>query len=164
MLVGHSYAGMVITGVAAKMPKRLRHLIYLDSYLPLEGESEIELRPPDQQERYRTDLDSGITLRQIPLALLGITDPKMSQWVQERLIPHPYSTYEDPPPSGAPESEFIPRTYIHCTLPPLAPWIKPFVTRARKPGWNMVTLETGHDVMITHPNDLAGILLRIACS
>ena len=46
ILVGHSYGGMVITGVAAKEPQRLAHLVYLDAYLPMEGENEIALWPP----------------------------------------------------------------------------------------------------------------------
>jgi pimeloyl-ACP methyl ester carboxylesterase len=50
VLVGHSYGGMVITGVAAKEPQRLSQLVYLDAYLPLEGENEIALWPPDQRE------------------------------------------------------------------------------------------------------------------
>jgi pimeloyl-ACP methyl ester carboxylesterase len=162
VLVGHSYAGMVITGVAAKAPERLRHLVYLDAYLPLEGENEIVLWPPEQQERYRADLASGRKLRQIPLPLLGITDPKLSEWVQERLTPHPYSTYEDPPAPATPESAALPRTYVHCTLGPFATWTAPFVVRARKFGWAVYTLAAGHDVMITQPNELADILLRIA--
>ena len=162
VLVGHSYAGMVITGVAAKAARRLAQLVYLDAYLPLEGESEIDLWPPEQRERYRADLGSGIKFRQIPLSLLGITDPKMSEWVQERLTPHPYSTYEDPPPSGTPESAFVPRTYVHCTVGPFASWTEPFAARARRLGWNVQTIAASHDVMITHPNELAEILLRIA--
>ena len=43
VLVGHSYAGMVITGVAVEEPKRLAHLVYLDAYVPFEGENEISL-------------------------------------------------------------------------------------------------------------------------
>src|SRR5215210_5066793 len=119
VLVGHSYGGMVITGVPAKEPKRLAQLVYLDAYLPLEGENEIALWPPDQKEKYYTDLALGIRFRP-PLvsSMLGITDPKMSEWVQERLTPHPYSTYEDPPtassgnPSG--NTSNIRRTCIHC--------------------------------------------------
>ena len=56
VLVGHSYGGMVITGVAAKEPQRLTQLVYLDAYLPLEGENEIALWPSDQRKKYRTDL------------------------------------------------------------------------------------------------------------
>jgi pimeloyl-ACP methyl ester carboxylesterase len=162
VLVGHSYGGMVITGVAAKEPQRLTHLVYLDACLPLEGENEIALWPPDQKERYSTDVASGIRFRPpIQSSMLGITDPKMSAWVQERLTPHPYSTYEDPPASGTPQSASIPRTYIHCTLGPLSLWMEPFAARARKLGWNVHTMAVVHDVMITQPNKLAEILLQI---
>jgi pimeloyl-ACP methyl ester carboxylesterase len=163
VLVGHSYGGMVITGVAAKESHRLAQLVYLDAYLPLEGENEIVLWPDDQKERYRADLSSGIKFRPpIPSSILEITDPKMSDWVQERLTPHPYSTYEDPPASGTPESASIPRTYIHCTQGPFSSWMEPFAARARKLGWSVYTITDGHMVMITHPKELAEILLRIA--
>jgi pimeloyl-ACP methyl ester carboxylesterase len=163
VLVGHSYGGMVITGVAAKEPKRLIQLVYLDAYLPLEGENEIVLWPPEQKERYSTDLASGIRFRPpIASSMLAIDDPKMSKWVQERLTPHPYSTYEDPPASGTPESASIPRTYIHCTVGPLSSWMEPFAARARKLKWNVHTMAVGHEVMITHPHELAKILLQIA--
>jgi pimeloyl-ACP methyl ester carboxylesterase len=162
VLVGHSYGGMVITGVAAKEPQRLTHLVYLDAYLPFEGENEIALWPTDQKEKYLADIASGIRFRQpIPSSMLGITDPKTSEWVQERLTPHPYSTYEDPPAPGTQQSASIPRTYIHCTLGPFSSWMEPFATRARNLKWNVHTMAAGHDVMITHPNELAGILLRI---
>ena len=163
VLVGHSYGGMVITGVAAKAPKRLTQLVYFDAYLPLEGENEIELWPPDQKERYRADLASGIKFRPpVASSMLGITDPKMSKWVQERLTPHPYSTYEDSPPtSGISKSASIPRTYIHCTVGHFSSWMEPFAARARRLKWNVQTIVAGHDVMITHPKDLAEILLRI---
>jgi pimeloyl-ACP methyl ester carboxylesterase len=65
VLVGHSYGGMVITGVAAKEPQRLAQLVYLDAYLPLEGENEIALWPADQKEKYSTDLASGIRIRRL---------------------------------------------------------------------------------------------------
>ncbi|HEV3432418.1 MAG TPA: alpha/beta fold hydrolase [Nitrososphaera sp.] len=163
VLVGHSYGGMVITGVAAKEPHRLAQLVYFDAYLPLEGENEIVLWPDDQKEKYRADLASGIKFRPpIASSMLEITDPKMSDWVQERLTPHPYSTYEDPPASGTPESASIPRTYIHCTLGPLSSWMEPFAARARKLGWSVYIMAEGHAVMITHPNKLAEILLQIA--
>jgi pimeloyl-ACP methyl ester carboxylesterase len=163
VLVGHSYGGMVITGVAAKEPKRLTQLVYLDAYLPLQGENEIALWPADQKKKYHDDLASGIRFRPpVASSMLGITDPKMSRWVQERSSPHPYNTYEDPPASGTQESASIPRTYIHCTLGYFSSWMEPFAARASKLKWNVYTMAAGHGVMITHPNELAEILLRIA--
>ncbi len=166
VLVGHSYGGMVITGVSVKEPHRLSQLIYLDAYLPLKGENEIVLWPAEQKQRYYADLASGIKSRPpIASSMLGITDSKMSDWVQKRLTPHPYSTYEGAPISSSDaniESNSIARTFIHCTSGPLSSWMEPFASRARKLKWNVHTMETaGHDVMITNPKDLAKILLRI---
>jgi pimeloyl-ACP methyl ester carboxylesterase len=164
VLVGHSYGGMVITGVAASEPHRVAQLVYLDAYLPLEGESEVDLWPPDQKEKYLADVAAGVKVRQ-PLtpSMFGITDTTMSKWVEERLTPHPYSTYEDPSPASCtPESASIPRTYIHCTLGYFSSWMEPFATRARRLKWNVHTMAAGHDVMITHPKELADILLRIS--
>jgi pimeloyl-ACP methyl ester carboxylesterase len=80
VLVGHSYGGMVITGVAAKQPQRLAQLVYLDAYLPFEGENEIAIWPADQNDKYYSDLDSGIRFRPpIASSMLGISDPKMSE-------------------------------------------------------------------------------------
>ncbi len=165
ILVDHSYGGMVITGVAAKEPQRLAHLVYLDAYLPMEGENEIALWPPNQKEKYSADIASGVTsCPPIPLHMLGITDPKMSQWVKERLTAHPYSTYEDPPPSpdDPAKTASVPRTYVHCTLGPMSSWMEPFAARARKLKWGVYSVEASHDIMITHPNELAEILLQIA--
>ena len=156
---------MVITGVAAKLPQRLAHLVCLDAYLPMEGENEIAIWPPAQKESYLIDVASGIRSRPpIPSSMLGITDRKMSEWVQERLTSHPYTTYEDPPPApnDPAKTASIPRTYIHCTEGPFSSWMQPFAERARKFKWDVRTVEAGHDVMITHPNELSKILLRIA--
>ena len=110
----------------------------------MEGENEIALWPPDQKEKYFADIASGITSRPpIPSSMLGISDPKMSQWVQERLTPHPYSTYADPPPTpdDPAQSASIPRSYIHCTLGPFSSWTEPSQQRARKLKWDVYTME-----------------------
>lgn len=114
VLVGHSYAGMVITGVVAKEPNRISRLVYLDAYLPLPGESEVDLWPTDQKKKYLADIELGIRLRP-PLApsMFGITDPVISKWVQERLTPHPYNTYEDPPPTPLGDAK---KLFFYCSI------------------------------------------------
>ena len=165
VLVGNSCGGMVITGVAAREPQRLAHLVYLDAYVPFEGENEIVLWPPDEQERVRAAVMKGDRFRPLPPnfpAFLGITDPRLASWLQERLTPHPLSTYEDPPPSGSAESASIPRTYIHCTQGPTSRFFEVFASRARELGWKVHDLAAGHAAMLTHPGELAGILLEVA--
>jgi pimeloyl-ACP methyl ester carboxylesterase len=165
VLVGHSYGGMVITGVAAKDPRKLAHLVYFDAYVPFEGENEMQLWPPEEQTRMRAEIAKGNKFRPLPPnfpAFLGITDPKMAEWTQQRFTPHPMSTYEDPPPIGSPESASIPRTYIHCTEGPTAPWFEVFASRARRLGWRVHELAAGHAANVTHPKELTDILLGIA--
>jgi pimeloyl-ACP methyl ester carboxylesterase len=170
VLVGHSYAGMVITGVAAKEPERLAHLVYYDAYVPLEGENEISLWPPQEQARVQAEIAKGNRFRPLPpdgsaegfAKFLGITEPKLAEWAQQRFTPHPVSTYEDAPPPSSSKSASIPRSFIHCTVGPFAQWFGVFAERARKLGWKMYDLPAGHDAMLTHPKELAKILLRIA--
>ncbi len=164
VLVGHSYGGMVITGVATKEPRRLAHLVYFDAYAPFEGENEMQLWPPEEQARVQAEIAKGNRFRPLPPnlpALLGITDANLAEWMRERLTPHPISTYEDPPPTGREESVSIPRTFIHCTVGPLAPWFGVFAERARSLGWKVYELAAGHGANLTHPKELADILLRI---
>ena len=59
VLVGHSYAGMVITGVAATRPERLSRLVYLDAYIPSPGQSEFDLWPPEEQAMARQNIAAG---------------------------------------------------------------------------------------------------------
>jgi pimeloyl-ACP methyl ester carboxylesterase len=166
ILVGHSYGGMVITGVAAQQERyRISHLVYLDAYLPSQSESEIDFWPPDQKQKYNTDLASGIKFCQpFPPSTFGISDQEMSKWVEERLTPQPYSTYEDPPPIGIQQitSSHIACSYIHCNQGNFALRMKDFAARALKLGWNVHTMEAAHDVMITRPKELAEILLEIS--
>ncbi len=170
VLVGHSYAGMVITGVAAKEPGRLARLVYYDAYVPFEGENEESLWPPEERAKVRGEIAKGNRFRPLPpdgtpegfARFLGIMDPSMVEWAKQRFTPHPISTYEDPPPPGSAESATIPRTFIHCTVGPFAPWFGVFASRARKLGWKTFDLAAGHDAMLTHPNDLAALLLRTA--
>ena len=86
VLVGHSYAGMVITGVAASVPERLRLLIYLDAYVPEDGQIESELWPPEMRAAIQADAAAGRGLRPPPSPeFMGIADPEMAAWLRARV-------------------------------------------------------------------------------
>ncbi len=166
VLVGNSYAGMVITGVSAKEPKRLAQVVYFDAYVPFEGENEMGLWPLEEQSKVKAEIAKGNEFRPLPPnfpAFLGITDPNMAQWVQARLTPQPISTYEDSPPIGSPESALVPKSFINCTKGPYgAPLFAAFARRAHSLGWPVYELKAGHAAMLTHPKESADILLKIA--
>jgi pimeloyl-ACP methyl ester carboxylesterase len=162
-LVGHSYAGMVITGVAAKMPERIAKLIYLDAYVPLDGQSEVDLWPPPASAGLSfVRPSSGNEMRPPPApSVFGVTDPEMSDWVAARLKPQPMSTYLQVPPASSPESRAIPRAYILCTAASLLHVMAPFAARAKSDGWEVRELASGHDAMLTHPQELTNILIEL---
>ena len=164
VLVGHSYAGMVITGVAVTATERLSKLVYLDAYVPREGQSEFDLWPEEWRVKALADIEAGSTTRS-PASLfpiLGISDEKMAEWVKARLTPHPLSTYMQAPPLGTPGSKSLPRAYISCTMGQTVPIFAPFAALARSEGWDVRELATGHDAQLTAPRELAKILIELA--
>jgi pimeloyl-ACP methyl ester carboxylesterase len=162
ILVGNSYAGMVITGVAAQVPERLKCLIYLDAYVPDEGQSESDLWPAEMRAAILADDAAASGLRQPPPpALFGITDPEMTDWVKARSTPHPMATYTQPVPSGTARSAAVPRIYIHCIDGQTTPTFAPFATKAREHGWHVREMATGHVPMLTSPRELADLLLEL---
>lgn len=163
-LVGHSYAGMVITGVAAKMPGRIARLVYLDAYVPSDGQSEVDLWPPPTSAGLSFVRPSRSDEMRPPPSpsVFGVNDPKMSDWVAGRLQPQPMSTYMQAPPAGTPASRAIPRAYILCTNASLLHVMAPFAARARSDGWDVRELASGHDAMLTHPKELTEILVELA--
>jgi pimeloyl-ACP methyl ester carboxylesterase len=164
VLVGHSYAGMVITGVAATVPDRLKQLVYLDAYVPdTRRPRQIDLWPPEMRARIEAEASSNRGLRLPPSPeLMGITDPLVATWAQARITPHPMSSYTQAAPPGGARSSAIARAYIHCTEGPMAPVFAPFADTARAEGWVVREMPTGHDAMLVAPEALAELLLDLA--
>ncbi len=158
VLVGHSYGGMVVTGAAAREEDRLRSLVYLDAYLPEPGESEADIWPPTMAADVKTDFDAGRTHRSMPPPSFFGLDGDLAAWAQDRLTPQPLSVYMEPAiDEPLPE---LPARFIHCTNGPLAQVFSEFATRARARGWPVDEMSTGHDAMLTQPDELAEHLLR----
>lgn len=165
ILVGNSYAGMVITGVAAQAPERLRLLVYLDAYIPEDGQSESDLWPPERRAIAEAAEAATPGLAQAPPpALFGVTDPALAAWITARMTPQPVATYTEPVPPGNATSTALPRLFIHCTAnPPTTPDVfGPFAVTARAKGWNVREIATGHLAMLTAPVELAEMLQELA--
>ncbi|MEX0637945.1 MAG: alpha/beta hydrolase, partial [Burkholderiales bacterium] len=97
VLAGHSYAGLVISGVAARARKRLRQLVYLDALLVEDGQSWAEAFPPEvtAARRKSATMTHGVkTLPPPDPKIYGFSDPADDEWVRRRLVPHPYAPFE----------------------------------------------------------------------
>lgn len=166
VLVGHSYAGMVITGVAERLQQEraglLVHLVYLDAALPRPGDSWSSAHTEDtRQARIAASQSSGgLSFPPPDAALFGLTGDDRD-WVNRRQTPQPFRLYQQPLQFDAARVDALPRTFIDCTQPALAT-IAPSRVRVRsEPGWNVVEMATGHDPMVSEPAALSQILLDI---
>jgi pimeloyl-ACP methyl ester carboxylesterase len=163
ILVGNSYAGMVITGVAAAVPERIKMLVYLDAYIPEDGQCETDLWPAARKAAAAGALKDGL-IQPPPTTIFGITDPELLKWVNERVTAHPASTYTEPVPAGNAQSRALPGTFIRCTRYPstIADVFEQFVAKARQKGWAVHELATGHLAMVSAPQELSKLLLDIS--
>lgn len=166
VLVGHSYAGMVITGVADRLqlerPGLLAHLVYLDAALPYPGDSWSSHHSPETKQA-RIDAaqpSGGLSFPPPDAALFGLSGADRD-WVNRRQTPQPFRLYQQALDFNAARVAAVPRTFIDCTEPALAT-IAPSRARVRsEPGWNVVEMATGHDPMVSEPAALSQILLDV---
>ena len=152
VLVGHSYAGVVITGAAARAGTRLSRLVYLDAFIVDAGQSMFDVLRPERRAVYEASIRDGLIPSPAP-EVFGITDPAQAAWARERLTPQPLRTWTEPL-AGAPA---LPASYIRCTEGVL---VKSFEGFAARFEGEVVEIATGHDAMITTPADLAALLAR----
>lgn len=168
VLVGHSYSGMVITGVADLVRDRVGRLVYLDTFVPRDGDSMRSVAPLVidiflLQARLRGD---GWRVPAPAPEQFGVTEEPDRGWVKTSLTPHPLKSLHDTLTLTDPDivSRF-PRTHIYCgrggRLERLAQRVLARRPQPpREPGWRLRALETAHDCMITEPRGLADLLLE----
>ena len=164
VLVGHSYAGMVIAGVADRAAQRIAHLVYLDAFVPEDGKSLGDYQPPEFlqffRDKTRTEGEGFKLPCVIPPEAFGVTKAADLAWLRPRLRPHPFQTKLDAVRLTNSEAALIARTYIYCNNPSVGVFDQ-FADRFKHdPSWRYVELATGHDAMVTAPADLAAVLLR----
>ncbi len=165
VLVGHSFGGLAISGVADRMPERLRHLIYLDALVVEGGSSAFDRLPPDVvagRLQAAQDSSGGLSLPVPPPEAFGVTGEPESAWLRRRCTPHPLGSYTTPLTLKHPLGNGVPCSYVACTTPvyPALDDVKAWLRD--KPGWTWRTLAASHDAMVTAPAALAGLLIEIA--
>jgi len=147
-LVGKSYAGMVITGVADRAPERIGHLIYLDSPVPAHGQALADFLGPETMAFFVTVAREEGDGWRVPASVSGITD--------SRLTPMPLRAGLQPLHLTGSLPLHIHRTYICCTAdksPDELQTIRAHYQRA--PDWHYVELASNHEPEQTMPDELA---------
>ena len=164
VLVGWSYAGMVITAVAEQAADRLAHLVYLDASVPEDGQAALDLLDPAtraaREERVRSE-GEGWQMLPPPVEQFGITAEADARWVRPKLVAQPFRTYQEPVRLTNAAARALPRTYIYCTVGPWTNIFAPFARKAQATGWRYRELATGHAAPVLEPQKLANLLLDI---
>lgn len=165
VLVGHSYGGMAVTGVADRMPERVRHIVYLDALIPEDGESAFAILPAglaDDRRKLAAAQGGGVALPVPPPDAFPIPAGPAKDWFMRRLRPHPLGTYDSPVRLTRPTGAGRPVTYVAYSQPALAS-IEPSRARARAraasgPGWTYRELPVPHDVEVAQPQTVIDLL------
>ena len=170
ILVGHSYGGMVISGVADRMPERIRALVFLDAFVPEHGDSLNGLLnkalPPEVAAQFLTTFrgaaaegNSGL-MQPIPAEMFNVVEAKRD-WVNRRCRPQALATFESPVLLSGKHQKVAQRLYILADGWDPSPF-RHFAAQAEgKPGWRVVKMPCGHDVMVDMPQELAAELSKL---
>lgn len=164
-LAGHSYGGMVITGVADRAPDRVGHLTFLDAAHPRNGEALTTSAKALMEEAYKqVRVVDGVELVLFPesdsIRHYGITEQADLEWASPRLTPHPWACFSQPLRMENEEVvRKLPRTSINCT-PTLRIRQPEFVARVTNAD-HVFEIDTGHDLMITEPRKVADMLIEV---
>jgi pimeloyl-ACP methyl ester carboxylesterase len=171
ILVGHSYAGMIISGVVERNPAQVRRLIFLDGFIPENAQSVLDLLPPETGVYFREVARKHGDGWRLPggegqLDLWGLKPGAARDFVRARLCDFSLRCFEERLSLPANRKAGIPATFVACVAEgyPAKPIFEPFAAKARASGWEIAELDTGHDCHVERPEEVASILLAGARS
>lgn len=167
VLVGHSFGGVPITGVADRIPERIGHLVYFDSVILESGKDSFSNYPKEEAEARIAAAGKATGGLAVPVPdplppVWGIARGTPGyEWARRQLTPHPLGSYTTPLNLNNPIGNGLPKTYIHCTEPS-----HPVLQSSRElvksqAGWNWVGIAAPHEAHITHPELLTPVLLKV---
>lgn len=158
-IVGHSYAGLLVTGLLSRRPASISSAVYFDAVVPAHGETLLDQLPPGSDTHFRSIAagNNGWSIPAPPVDALGIEDAALRARVSTRLTSVPLRTFDEPIDAPNAASWTGRRTYIRATQFPLS---EPIAERLRRDAnWRVHEIEAGHLAMLTHPRLVADLLL-----
>ena len=161
ILIGHSYGGMVATGVADRARDRIAKLVYIDAFAPRDGDSVFSLTPDRQAAMIETAKKSGEGWKMPPSAMPADTSEADQAWAMPRRMPQSLKTFEQKLRFHHGELT-LPRHYIYCKRCPPDDRFHQFYERARNEGWGQKEIDASHNPHITAPDALAALFDGIA--
>jgi pimeloyl-ACP methyl ester carboxylesterase len=163
ILIGHSYGGMVATGVADRVPERISKLVYLDAFVPQEGQALADLMAAEARARMQATAKNPDNWRVPPNPIPPDTAAADAQWIQARRLPQPIKTFLTPLELRHGDTK-LPRTYVYCKRITPDDTFRQFAERARQERWDYRELDASHSPHITAPEALASLLQSVAAA
>jgi pimeloyl-ACP methyl ester carboxylesterase len=161
VLIGHSYGGMVATGVADRARDRITQLIYLDAFVPRHGQSLLDINEAARQ-RMLDLVKAGDGWRLPPNPTPPDTAPADAEWLHARRVDQPIKCFQMPLQLHGGELT-LPRSYIYAKRAAPADTFRPFAERAKsEPGWRYHEIDASHSPHVTTPETLFPLLEEIA--
>jgi pimeloyl-ACP methyl ester carboxylesterase len=160
VLAGHSYGGMVVTGVADRIPARVAALVYLDAFLPENGQSLFDINIPANTQRFVADAGDfgGIAVPAPPAAFFNVNAADAGR-VDRLATPFPMAAMAERLVLTGAHKAVRKHVYVHGTILPRESPFKPFYERVQDdPAWTAHALACGHHVMLDLPEKTAEIL------
>lgn len=160
VLLGHSYGGMVATQLADRIPEKITRLVYLDAFVPQDGQSLLDLQGADGAKAFRERVQAGDGWRAQPNPAPADTSPEDLAWINERRVAQPAKCFETRVRLTRGDTK-IPRTYIRCMRTYGNEAFAQFAARAKREGWPNHEMDASHSPHVTAPEALAALLKRV---
>ena len=165
VLCGHSYGGFVISGAADRIADRIAALVYLDAFVPENGQSLYDTLPPEMRNRQieaARASGEGWKIPPIPAEAFHV-NARDVEWVNRQCTPQPLATFQQPLRLTGAVDKIRNRIFILASGWGPSPFQQHY-EKAQAAGWKTVAMECGHDVMLDLPEELARELAGVAAS
>jgi pimeloyl-ACP methyl ester carboxylesterase len=162
VLVGHSYGGCVVSGLAEALPNAIRSIVFLDAFIPDNGDATIDLVQPAVQQVIRDALARGETTVPVRDAAAFKVNEKDRAWVDALATPQPIGTMTEKLTLTGARERIPKKTYIRASGYPNVSFDKAYARVKGDRTWRTYEVPCGHDVMIDEPDRLTEILLEVA--
>ena len=165
VLCGHSYGGMVITGVAERAAEGIASIVYLDAFLPEDGQSLLDMALPARRAQLIESAEShgeGWRVPPIPAAAWGVADAAERDWIDRLCVDHPLATMKQPLTHSGRYKGIARKTYVLATAYDPSPFHAFAARTAEDPAWHQRTIDCHHMVSISAPDAVSEILLGAA--
>lgn len=147
-LVGSSYGGMVITGVLAHMPERISKVVYLDAFVPYDGQAMMDYGIPEMIAAWSPLKQDNRPLPPMPLSVFGVTDPAVVEFLESRLTHQPWRTFYQPVKALKVRPD-IPFSYVACIGYGPSPFTARLAEMDADPTIRVIKIDSSHFCMMT---------------